>query len=73
MGRKNNNAGQPNRGAQITRRAKRRDSYEKFERRFVQAIDDPGMVLGPGSKNLNPVPGEIKTRTTVVVREMQVA
>lgn len=73
MGRKNNNAGQPNRGAQMTRRAKRRESNEKFERRFDQQLDDPGMVLGPASANLNPVPGEIKTRTVFTVREKQVA
>lgn len=65
MARKNSNAGQPNRSAQIARRAERRYTNEQFKA-YRKPSSKP--VLGPGSENvLDRVYGEIITRETFVV------
>lgn len=53
MPRKNSNAGQPNRAAQIARRASRRDADEQHRK-----------VYGPGSENLVRVPAPVKVRVS---------
>lgn len=68
MARKNKNAGQPNRAAQMTRHAERRYRNERFKYRK----SDDSRVLGPGSDNLTFVSrsyGELIIRETYVVRE----
>lgn len=58
MARKNNNAGQPNRAAQMVRRAERRVNADRFKD-----------WAGPGNHDLSPQaqPREVQTRVKVIV------
>jgi hypothetical protein len=53
MPRKNSNAGQPNRAAQIARRASRRDNDEQHRK-----------VYGPGSPNLVRIEAPVRERVS---------
>jgi hypothetical protein len=76
MGRKNSNAGQPNRTAQKFRRADHLANRVRDDR-FPTRTDV--RVLGPGSEHLQPVPnkgaryGDTEIHTTVLVKSELVA
>lgn len=63
MGRKNSNAGQPNRIAQSNRRAERKTISAKFHH-----VDHhrTRLVMGPLSENLSPQPAKTEVLTRVI-------
>lgn len=66
MARKNSNAGQPNRAAQIDRRAHRVQVNKAYRRPYKDL-----RVLGPLSENLSPQPRkrDLETKVVYVVQE----